>query len=141
MTASLASFIDLPVVADPRGNLCFVESTRHVPFDIQRVYDLSDVPSQSTRAGHAHKALHQLLIAVSGAFDVKLHDGTREERVTLNRPNRGLHIGPMLWRDIDNFSSGAVCLVLASEHYDEADYMRDFADFERAAHLHRATGR
>jgi len=128
----LARFIDLPVVSDPRGNLCFVESGQHVPFEIRRVYYLYDVPSQSTRAGHAHLALHQLLIAISGSFDVRLHDGAREERVTLNRPNRGLHIGPMQWREIDNFSSGAVCLVLASEHYDEADYIRDFDDFRRA---------
>jgi hypothetical protein len=129
MTDALARFIDLPVVTDPRGNLCFVEGDRHVPFDIARVYYLYDVPSQSVRAGHAHKLLHQLLIAVSGSFDVRLHDGTREERVTLNRPNRGLHVGPMLWRDIDNFSSGAVCLVLASQRYEEADYIREFDDF------------
>ncbi|WP_296595299.1 FdtA/QdtA family cupin domain-containing protein [Phenylobacterium sp.] len=127
----LAEFIDLPVVADPRGNLCFIESGQHVPFEIKRVYYLYDVPSQSARAGHAHYDLHQLLIPLSGSFDVRLHDGQREERVTLNRPNRGLHIGPGTWRDIDNFSSGGVCLVLASEHYSEADYIRDFDDFLR----------
>lgn len=125
----LARFIDLPVVSDPRGNLCFVESGQHLPFEIQRVYYLYDVPSQSSRAGHAHKALHQLLVALSGSFDVRLHDGTRDERVTLNRPNRGLLIGPMMWRDIDNFSSGGVCLALASMHYDETDYIRDFDAF------------
>lgn len=119
------------MVTDPRGNLCFVESGQHVPFEIKRVYYLYDVPSQSTRAGHAHHVLHQLLIALSGSFDVRLHDGRREERVALNRPNRGLHIGPGTWRDIDNFSSGSVCLVLASEHYEEADYIRDFDDFLR----------
>lgn len=129
MTETLARFIDLPVIHDPRGNLCVAESNRHVPFAIQRVYYLYDVPSQSTRAGHAHLALHQLLIAVSGSFDVRLHDGRTEETVTLNRPSRGLHIGPMFWREIDNFSSGAVCLVLASAHYDEADYIRDFDAF------------
>lgn len=132
MSAFLAKFIDLPVVADPRGNLCFIESSRHIPFEIQRVYYLYDVPSQSTRAGHAHVALHQVLIAVSGAFDVRLHNGLVEERVTLNRPNSGLYIGPMVWRDIDNFSSGAVCLALASSHYDEDDYIRDFDTFLRA---------
>ena len=132
MSSTLANFVDLPVVADPRGHLCFAESGQHVPFEIRRVYYLYDVPSQSTRAGHAHLALHQLLLPVAGSFDVTLHDGARQERIPLNRPNRGLLIGPMVWRDIDNFSSGAVCLVLASEHYDEADYMRDFADFERA---------
>lgn len=117
------------MVADPRGNLCFIESGRHAPFEIQRVYYLYDVPSQSVRAGHAHKALHQILIALSGSFDVSLTDGVDRERVTLNRPNRGLHVGPMMWRDIDNFSSGAVCLVLASAHYDEDDYYRDFDEF------------
>lgn len=133
MSTDLARFLDMPVVADPRGNLCFIESGRHVPFDIKRVYYLYDVPSQSTRAGHAHHDLHQLLVALSGSFDVRLHDGTKEETVTLNRPNRGLHIGPGTWRDIDNFSSGAVCLVLASAHYDEADYIRDFDQFLRVS--------
>src|SRR5687768_5996543 len=133
MSTDLVEFIDLPVVADPRGNLCFIESGQHVPFEIMRVYYLYDVPSQSTRAGHAHHELHQLLVALSGSFDVRLHDGTRDERVTLNRPNRGLHIGPGTWRDIDNFSSGAVCLVLASAHYEETDYIRDFDEFLRIA--------
>jgi len=133
MSTDLARFIDLPVIADPRGNLCVVESGEHVPFEIKRVYYLYDVPSQSVRAGHAHYDLHQLLIAVAGSFDVRLHDGTRDERVTLNRPNRGLVIGPGTWRDIDNFSSGAVCLVLASAHYDEADYIRDFDQFLKVA--------
>jgi dTDP-4-dehydrorhamnose 3,5-epimerase-like enzyme len=129
MPSTIAKFIDLPVVTDPRGNLCFVESDRHVPFDIARVYYLYDVPSGSKRAGHAHLALNQLLIAVSGSFDVRLHDGSAEEVVTLNRPHRGLHIGPSVWREIENFSSGSVCLVMASAHYDESDYIRDFADF------------
>jgi len=133
MTEALAQFIDLPVIEDRRGNLCVVEGQRQAPFAIQRVYYLYDVPSQSVRAGHAHRELRQLMIAVSGSFDIRLHDGRREERVTLNRPNRALEIGPMLWRDIDNFSSGAVCLVLASAYYDEADYIRDFDDFLAAA--------
>lgn len=133
MTEPLARFIEFPVVADRRGNLCFVEGGRHVSFDIARVYYLYDVPSQSTRAGHAHRDLQQILIPLSGSFDVRLHDGRREERVTLNRPSRGLAIGPMLWREIDNFSSGAVCLVLASAVYDEADYYRDFEVFCRVA--------
>lgn len=125
----MANLINLPVISDPRGNLSFIESDTHVPFSIARVYYLYDVPSGSVRAGHAHKALHQLLIAVSGSFDVRLHDGVSEERVTLNRPHVGLHIGPMQWREIDNFSSGSVCLVLASTPYDEADYIRDFDAF------------
>jgi dTDP-4-dehydrorhamnose 3,5-epimerase-like enzyme len=130
MAPELAKFIELPVVSDLRGNLSFVEASRHIPFDIARVYYLYDVPSGSVRAGHAHRALNQLLIAVSGSFDVKLHDGERQEVVTLNRPHRGLHIGPGLWRELDNFSSGSVCVVLASQHYDESDYIRDFAQFQ-----------
>jgi dTDP-4-dehydrorhamnose 3,5-epimerase-like enzyme len=130
---ALAEFIDLPVVSDPRGNLCVAEGSIHVPFDIARVYYLYDVPSGSMRAGHAHKALHQLLIPVSGSFDARLNDGRREEVVTLNRPNRGLHIGPMVWRELENFSSGSVCIVLASMRYDEADYIRDFDTFQARA--------
>lgn len=133
MSQSLVKFIDLPVVSDPRGNLSFAESGVHVPFDIERVYYLYEVPSGSTRAGHAHRVLHQLLIAVSGSFDVRLNDGRREEVVTLNRPGRGLHIGPGTWRELENFSSGSVCLVLASTPYDESDYIRDFDDFQAYA--------
>lgn len=129
----MANLINLPVISDPRGNLSVIESGAHVPFEIARVYYLYDVPSGSVRAGHAHLALHQLLIAVSGSFDVRLHDGTSEEVVTLNRPHIGLHIGPMQWREIDNFSSGSVCLVLASTVYDEADYIRDFDTFLASA--------
>lgn len=133
--SKLASFIDLPVVSDPRGNLCFAESGRHVPFEIARVYYLFDVPSGSMRAGHAHRELQQLLIAVSGSFTVALTDGRKSERITLNRPSQGLLIGPMLWREIEDFSSGAVCLVLASKPYDEADYFREYAEFQ--AHARR----
>jgi dTDP-4-dehydrorhamnose 3,5-epimerase-like enzyme len=125
----LAALIELPVVADPRGKLCFAESQRHVPFEIARVYYLYDVPAGAVRAGHAHLALHQLLLPLSGSFDVRLHDGRREEVFTLNRPNIGLHIGPMTWRELENFSSAAVCMVMASTPYDEADYIRDFATF------------
>lgn len=125
----LASFIELPVVSDPRGNLSFIESDRQVPFPIERVYYLYDVPAGAMRAGHAHLALHQLLIPLSGSFDVRLHNGSQEEVHTLNRPNIGLYIGPMTWRELENFSSGAVCLVLASTPYDEADYIRDFEEF------------
>jgi len=129
MSEPLAKFIDLPVVSDPRGNLCFAESNAHVPFSIERVYYLYDVPAGSVRAGHAHKILNQLLVAVAGSFDVRLNDGTREEVVTLNRPHRGLHIGPMMWRELENFSSGAVCVVMASTPYDESDYYRDMDAF------------
>jgi len=125
----LASLIELPVIADPRGKLCFAESERHVPFAIERVYYLYDVPAGAVRAGHAHLALQQLLVPLSGSFDVRLHDGHDEEVVTLNRPNLGLHIGAMTWRELENFTSGAVCMVLASTPYDEADYIRDFETF------------
>ena len=129
MMSSLATYVELPVIADPRGKLCFVESDRHVPFPIARVYYLFDVPAGATRAGHAHLGLHQVLIPLSGSFQVRLHDGESEEVHTLIRPNVGLHVGPMTWRELENFSSGAVCMVLASAYYDEADYIRNFEDF------------
>ncbi|THD60495.1 FdtA/QdtA family cupin domain-containing protein [Phenylobacterium sp.] len=128
-SSTLARFIDLPVIHDPRGNLSFAEGGVHVPFEIARVYYLYDVPSGSVRAGHAHKALQQLLLPISGSFDVKLFDGRTWETVTLNRPNRGLYIGPGIWREIDNFSSGAFCVALASLRYDEGDYYREMDDF------------
>jgi hypothetical protein len=131
MTQSIVTLIEFPVVSDPRGNLCVAEAREHTRFDIERVYFLYDVPSGSARAGHAHRALQQVLLAVAGSFDVRLTDGQRQEKITLNRPNVGLLIGPGIWREIDNFSSGSVCLVLASMHYDEADYFRDFDSFVR----------
>jgi hypothetical protein len=125
--------VDLPVIHDARGNLTFIEGGRHVDFDIARVYYLYDVPGGAERAGHAHKTLHQLLIAMSGSFDVVLDDGRTRERCHLNRSYRGLYLPPMTWREIDNFSSGSVCLVLASEPFDEDDYLREYADFLEAA--------
>lgn len=121
--------IDLPKIADPRGNLTFVEGGNHIPFDIQRVYYLYDVPGGSERGGHAHKALKQLIIAMSGSFDVLLDDGREKKRVHLNRSYNGLYVCPMIWRELDNFSSGAVCMVLASNRYDEADYFRDYPEY------------
>jgi dTDP-4-dehydrorhamnose 3,5-epimerase-like enzyme len=126
---SLHRLIKLPVVRDRRGNLTFVEGDRHAPFEIRRVYYLYDVPGGATRAGHAHRGLQQLLIAVSGSFDVVLDDGRVREVVTLNRSYIGLYIPQLVWREIENFSSGSVCLVLASEHYDEADYIHDYDEF------------
>ena len=118
--------ISLPKIADPRGNLTFIEGGRHVPFAIARVYYLYDVPGGAERGGHAHKGLHQLIIAMSGSFDVILDDTTSKTRFHLNRSYSGLYVCPMIWREIDNFSSGSVCMVLASNTYDEEDYYRSY---------------
>lgn len=122
-----------PRVHDPRGNLSFVEGQRHVPFDIQRVYWLYDVPGGAERGGHAHKDLEQVIIAMSGSFDVVLDDGNIKQRFHLNRSYAGLYVPRMVWREIEDFSSGSVCMVLASKPYDEADYLRDHDDFLQAA--------
>lgn len=122
--------IDLPKISDPRGNLSFIEGGQHIPFDIKRVYYLYDVPGGSDRGSHAHKNLHQFIVAMSGSFDVVLDDGKQKQRFHMNRSHYGLYVCPMMWRDLDNFSSGAVCMVLASAHYDEADYIRDYSQFQ-----------
>lgn len=124
-----SKLIDLPQIQDVRGNLTFIEGSGLIPFDIKRVYYLYDVPAGSDRGSHAHHSLQQFIIAVSGSFDVVLRDGKNEKRYHLNRPYKGLYICPMRWRSIDNFSSGSVCLVLASEHYDENDYIRNYDEF------------
>ena len=121
--------IDLPKISDPRGNLTFIEGNQHVPFDIKRVYYTYDVPGGSDRGAHAHKRLHQLIIAMSGSFDVVLDDGVEKKRFHLNRSYFGLYVCPMMWRELDNFSSGSVCLVLASELFDPDDYYRDYELF------------
>jgi hypothetical protein len=121
--------VDLPKISDPRGNLTFIEGENHIPFDIKRAYYLYDVPGGAERGGHAHKDLHQLIIAISGAFDIVLDDGHEKKRYHLNRSYFGLYVCPMIWREMDNFSSGAVCLVLASNNYDEADYYRNYDEF------------
>jgi hypothetical protein len=121
--------IDLPKIADPRGNLTFVEGSCHIPFEIKRVFYLYDVPGGANRAGHALKTCQQFLIAMSGSFDVMLNDGERKRSFHLNRSYYGLYIPPMIWREIDNFSSGSVCAVLASEPYREGDYYRDYDSF------------
>ena len=121
--------IDLPRIKDPRGNLTFIEGGKHIPFEIKRVYYLYDVPGGAERGGHAHKGLEQLIIAMSGSFDVLLDDGREKRRIHMNRSYYGLYICPMIWREIDNFSSGAVCMCLASNYYDEDDYYREYSDF------------
>ena len=121
--------IEVPKASDKRGNLAVIEKDC-IPFSIERVYYLYDVPSDSYRGGHAHKELYQFLIALSGSFDVHLKDGTNEKTITLNKPNKGLLLVPGIWREIDNFSSGAVCLVLASKTFDEVDYIRDYNIFK-----------
>ena len=121
--------ISLPKISDPRGTLSFIEGGQHIPFDIKRVYYLYDVPGGSDRGSHAHKSLHQFIVAMSGSFDVVLDDGKQKKRFHLNRSYSGLYVCPMMWRDLDNFSSGAVCMVLASTHYDPADYIRDYSQF------------
>jgi WxcM-like protein len=125
--------LDLPVIHNPQGNLTFIEGEQHVPFDIARVYYLYDVPGGATRGGHAHRQLRQLLIAMSGSFEVVLDDGAKRRSVRLNRPYVGLYMPTMIWRELVDFSSGAVCMVLASAPYEEADYIRDYDEFRAAA--------
>jgi hypothetical protein len=123
--------VAFPRVNDPRGNLSFVEGGEHIPFDIRRVYWLYDVPGGAERGGHAHRNLQQVVVAMSGSFDIVLDDGTIQHRFHLNRSYAGLYIPSMIWREIDNFSSGSVCMVLASEHFDESDYIRDLSEFRQ----------
>lgn len=129
MSIKNCNIIELPKISDPRGNLTFVEAGRHIPFDIRRIYYLYDVPGGAERGGHAHKALHQLIIAISGSFDIHIDDGRDKKSIHLNCSYSGLYVCPMIWREMDNFSSGAVCMVLASDYYDELDYYRDYNQF------------
>lgn len=125
--------LQLPKIEDRRGNLTFIEGDRHVPFRIERVYYLYDVPGGAERGGHAHRNLHQFIVAMSGSFDVRIDDGSRKATYHLNRSYSGLYLCPMIWREIDNFSSASVCMVVASAPYDEGDYLRDYDEFLRAA--------
>jgi hypothetical protein len=119
----------LPKISNRQGNITPVEGMKDVPFDINRVYYLYDVPGGVGRGGHAHKELSQLIIAMSGSFDVLLDDGYEKKRFNLNRSYQGLYICPMMWRELNNFSSGSVCMVLASHVYDELDYYRDYNEY------------
>ena len=127
-TVNDCKLIDIPKIEDPRGNLSVIEKDV-IPFEMKRVYYLYDVPGGAERGGHAHKNIMGFILALSGSFDVVLHDGMEEKTVTLNRPNKGLVITNGIWRELKNFSSGAVCLVVASDVYDEEDYIRDFEEF------------
>jgi hypothetical protein len=120
---------DLPKIETSSGNITAINNFEDVPFKIKRVYYLYDIPGGESRGGHAHKALHQLIIAAGGSFDIRLHDGFEERVVHLVRPNQGVYLPPGLWRELENFSGGSICLVLASEEYDEADYIRHFEAF------------
>lgn len=125
--------INFPVIGDPRGNLTFIEGSNHIPFDIKRVYYLYDVPGGAERAGHAHKNLHQIILAMSGSFDIEIDDGFKKQKYHLNRSYFGLYLCPMIWRVINNFSSGSVCMVIASDYYLEDDYYRNYEEFIEGA--------
>tara|TARA_R110002111_G_scaffold191324_1_gene257595 strand:+ start:205 stop:609 length:405 start_codon:yes stop_codon:yes gene_type:complete len=127
-TINNVSLIEIPKVHDERGFLAVVEKDA-IPFAIKRVYYLYDVPTESSRGGHAHKEQQSVIIALSGSFEVIVDDGNTKKRIMLNKPNQGLYIPTHIWREIDNFSSGSVCLVLASTDYDEAEYIRDYDQF------------
>jgi dTDP-4-dehydrorhamnose 3,5-epimerase-like enzyme len=125
------AIIELPRIEDARGNLTFVEGTDHVPFDIRRAYWIYDVPGGAVRGGHAYATLHEFMIALSGSFDVVVDDGVTKRTIPLNRSFRGLYVPNMIWRQLGNFSTNAVCLILASAPFDEGDYLRDYAEYLR----------
>lgn len=129
MDLSNCTIIELPKITDPRGNLTFVESLSQIPFSIQRVFYLYDIPTGFDRGAHAHKTLHQFLVCLSGSFDVLLDDGKNKKSIHLNRPWKGLHIPPMIWAAEINFDPGSICLVLASDPYSEPDYIRNYDEF------------
>ncbi len=125
--------INLPKISDERGHLTFLENYSQIPFAIQRVYYLYDVPLHGDRGGHAHKALHQLIVPICGSFKLRLHDGFEEKTYQLAEPSQGLYICPMIWRNLTHFSPGSVCIVFASELYDSDDYIRDYDTFLKLA--------
>ncbi|MBW4871227.1 FdtA/QdtA family cupin domain-containing protein [Prevotella buccae] len=129
MQSSKGYIIDLPKIVDPRGNLTVAEGLKDVPFEVKRVYWTYDVPSGESRGGHAHRRCEEFIVAVSGSFDVTLDDGRERRTFHLNHPYQGLYVGTGIWRTLDDFSSGAVCLVLASERFEEEDYIREYDDY------------
>ncbi|KAF0114391.1 FdtA/QdtA family cupin domain-containing protein [Tabrizicola sp.] len=124
--------IQLPQIHDPRGDLTFVEGGIHIPFQIARAYYLYNVPVDSNRGGHAHRELEQVVFALSGSFRMKIDDGSARSEYWLRDPRRGLYLSKLIWREMDSFSQGAVCMVLASHRYDESDYLRNYDDFLQA---------
>ena len=131
MTSDKAHIIDLPKVSDPRGNLSFIQNGDQIPFDIQRVYWIYDVPGGMYRDGHAFRTQHEFIVALAGSFDVVLHNGIEEQRIHMSRSYYGLYVPPMTWRSIDNFSTNSVALVLSSTLYDPSDYIRDFELYKK----------
>lgn len=129
MQSSKGYIIDLPKIVDPRGNLTVAEGLKDMPFEVKRVYWTYDVPSGESRGGHAHRRCEEFIVAVSGSFDVTLDDGRERRTFHLNHPYQGLYVGTGIWRTLDDFSSGAVCLVLASERFEEEDYIREYDDY------------
>jgi hypothetical protein len=125
------NIVHLPRIHNRAGNITPVENNIHVPFEVKRIYYLYDIPGGESRAAHGHRELEQLIIAASGSFDISIDDGTNKKTVQLNRPYMGLHVKPGMWRNIANFSSGAICLVLASLLYDKADYLNDYDEFKQ----------
>jgi len=125
------NIVHLPRIHNRAGNITPVENSIHIPFEVKRIYYLYDIPGGESRAAHGHRQLEQLIIAASGSFDISVDDGTNKKTVQLNRPYMGLHVKPGMWRNIANFSSGAICLVLASLLYDPADYLNDYEEFKQ----------
>jgi len=133
MKIETCSIINFKKISDPRGNLTVIESNKDVPFEVKRIYYIYDVPGGESRGAHSHKTLEQIIIAISGSFDVKVDDGTQKKIFHLNRAYYGLYIPRMIWRYLDNFASGSVCLVLASDYYSESDYIRNYEEFVKIA--------
>lgn len=131
MTLNDVRLLQLPKVLDSRGNLSFIESEQHVPFKIQRTYLIYDVPGGEIRGGHAYRELQEFIVALSGSFDVILDDGFNTKKYSLNRSYYGLYVPKMIWRGLENFSTNSLCMILASEKYDEKDYFRDYDDFKK----------
>lgn len=132
---SVAKLINLPKVVDERGNLSFIESERHIPFEIKRAYWIYDVPGGETRGSHAYKTLNEFIVALSGSFDVVLHDGNEEKKYSLNRSYYGLFVPKMYWRKLENFSTNSLALILADDTFKVQDYIRDFEEFTRLSHV------